>query len=114
MHGERGGDMEMWSHAALRGTIGQPAGLGARYVRIRRSSLRPFCAALFVAVFVASPSLLPAHAANPSAADLSTSPNIQIQSFDMEKQEVTVIDAAAQHAVRVAKGTNFGAWTLMA
>ena len=106
--------MEIWSHAALRATIGQPAGLGARYVRIRRSSLRPFCAALFVAVFVASPSLLPAHAANPSAADLSTSPNIQIQSFDMEKQEATVIDAAAQHAVRVAKGKNFGAWTLMA
>ena len=108
--------MEISSYAAVRASIGQPAGLEARHVRIRRSSAWSFLAALFVpaALFFASPSLLAAHAGNPSAADLSTSPSIQIQSFDVEKQSVTVIDAAAHQPVSVAKGENFGAWTLMA
>ena len=115
-YSEPGGKMEISSYAAVRASIGQPADLEARHVRIRRSSAWSFLAALFVptALFFASPSLLAAHTGNPSAADLSTSPSIQIQSFDVEKQNVTVIDAAAHQPVRVAKGENFGAWTLMA
>ncbi|PYU21126.1 MAG: hypothetical protein DMG30_18555, partial [Acidobacteria bacterium] len=47
-------------------------------------------------------------------ADLSTSPSIQIQGFDVERQNVTVTDAATHQPVSVAKGENFGPWTLMA
>ena len=108
--------MEISSYAVVRASMGQPADLETRHVRIRRSSACSFLAALFLpaALFFVSPSLLAAHAGNLSAADLSTSPNIQIQGFDLEKQKVTVIDAAAHQPVSVAKGENLGAWTLMA
>jgi hypothetical protein len=54
-----------------------------------------------------------AHTGNLSAPDGRSAPNIQIQRFDVEKQIVTVLDAATHQPVNVAKGENFGAWTLM-
>ena len=107
--------MEIPNHAPVRVSIGTPAGLAAPHVRLGRSSASSFLAALIVptALFFASASLA-AHAGNPSAADRSTSPIIQIQSFDVEKQNVTLIDSATHQPVSVAKGENFGAWTLMA
>src|SRR5437870_4811840 len=95
---------------------GIPTGLEARRVRIRRSRAWSFLAALFVptALLFLSPSLLGEHPGNPSAADLGTSPSIQIQGFDVEKQKVAVTDASTHQPVSVAKGENFGPWTLMA
>ena len=85
-------------------------------MRIKRSSASFFLAALFfpIGLFFASASVLAAQAGDPPVADLRTSPRIQIQSFDVEKQSVTVIDATAHQPVSIAKGENFGAWTLMA
>ncbi len=103
--------MEIWSYAAVRTSIVQPACLDARHVRITRFSAWSFLAALFVptALFLAAHADTP-----PSIAALSTSPRIQIQSFDVEKQHVTMIDAVSHQPVSVAKGENFGTWTLMA
>jgi hypothetical protein len=108
--------MGISSYAAVRASIGQPAGLEARHVRVRRSSASFFLAALFfpIALFFASASVLAAQAGKPPTADLSTSSSFQIQSFDVEKQAVIVMDAAAHQSVSVARGENFGAWTLMA
>ena len=104
--------MEISNYTAVRAWISKQAGLEARYVRIKRS-VWSFLAALFVptALFFASPSSL---AGNASTPDPRTSPTIQIQGFDVEKQKVTVIDAAAHQPVNVVKGENVGAWTLMA
>src|SRR5947209_18120897 len=95
---------------------GIPTGLEARRVRIRRSRAWSFLAALFVptALLFLSPSLLGEHPGNPAAADLGTSPSIQIQGFDVETQKVAVTDASTHQPGSVAKGENFGPWTLMA
>ncbi|HTS37348.1 MAG TPA: hypothetical protein VMH04_16845 [Candidatus Solibacter sp.] len=50
----------------------------------------------------------------PSTPDRSSSPKIQIQTLDLKNQTVTAIDATAGHPATVAKGQNFGPWTLMA
>jgi hypothetical protein len=107
--------MEILNYAPVRVSIGLAAGLQAPQVRLRRSSASSFLATLLVptALLLACASLA-AHAGNPPPPDLRTSPSIQIQGFDVEKQNVTVIDAAAHQTVSVAKGENFGAWTLMA
>ena len=101
----------------VRASMGQASGLGGtRHVRIRRSSacvlsgntLSP-CRPVFRKPLIAGGARRQPFCRGPS-----TSPNIQIQGFDLEKQNVTVIDAAAHQPVSVAKGENFGAWTLMA
>jgi len=64
------------------------------------------------ALFFASASRAAQKASN--SADHSSSPNIEIQRLDVEKQNVAVVDPAAHQPLHVAKGENFGAWTLMA
>ena len=104
--------MEIPNYAPVSVSTGTPAGLEAPYVRLRRSSASSFLATLLVptALLFANASL----AAHTGAQAQSSSPNIQIQSADVKKQNVTVIDATAHQPVNVAKGDNFGAWTLMA
>ena len=101
---------------ALRSSIVKPAPSDERPVRISRWVRWCILAALFVpaALFFATLPLLAVRAGNASASDLSASGSLQIQSFDVEKQRVTLTDAAAHQPVRIAKGGNFGAWTLMA
>jgi hypothetical protein len=108
------GEMEISNYTAVRAPIVQPAGLEARHGRISKSSAWFFLAALLVstAMFFTGPSLLAARAGNP--ADASSSPSIRIQGFDVEKQKVTVTDATGHQPVSIAKGENFGPWTLMA
>jgi hypothetical protein len=107
--------MEIPNYAPVSVSMGTPAGLEAPYVRLGRSSASSFLATVLLptALFFAGASLA-AHTGSHSAADHSASPNIQIQSLNVEKQNVTVIDAMAHKPVNVAKGENFGAWTLMA
>ena len=83
-------------------------------MQLTRSSSSFFRATLLLptALLLASASFA-AQTRNPSAADHSSSPNIQIQRFDVERQNVTVIDRTSHQPVKVAKGENFGAWTLM-
>ena len=115
VQGEPGGEMEIWTCATVRTSVGRPEGWKARHLRAKRSSSNYFRSTLFVlALFFASSSFLPAQASSPSVARLSASQSIQIQSFDVEKQEVTVVDGAAHQTVRVEKGENLGTWTLMA
>jgi hypothetical protein len=101
---------------AVRSSIAKPAPSDERPVRISRSVGRCILAALVVpaALFFANLPLLAVRADNASASDLSASGTLQIQTFDVERQSVTLTDAAAHQPVRVAKGENFGAWTLMA
>jgi hypothetical protein len=72
-------------------------------------------ASLFVVTLLvfASPAMVAAQAGN-AAPSTSTSPQIQIQTFNVEKQNVTVTDAATHQPVSIAKDQNFGPWTLMA
>lgn len=104
--------MEIPNYAPVSVSMGTPAGLEALYVRLRRSSASSFLATLLVptALLFANTSL----AAHTGAQAQSSSPNIKIQSADLKKQNVTVIDRTAHQPVNVAKGDNFGAWTLMA
>src|SRR6185369_1419520 len=62
-----------------------------------------------LALFYAGP-LLAAQAGSPAI----TSPTIEIQNLDVERQNVTVINSATHQPVTIAKGENFGTWTLMA
>ena len=108
--------MEISSYAVVRASIGQPADLETRHVRIRRSSACSFLAALFLPdrpVF-RKPLIAGGARWQPFCRGSQHFSDIQIQGFDLEKQKVTVIDAAAHQPVSVAKGENFGAWTLMA
>jgi len=57
---------------------------------------------------------LAAQTANQSALNRSSLPKIQIQSVDVAKQNVRVIEATNHQPVNVAKGESFGSWTLMA
>ena len=95
-------------------SIGTPASLELGYVRPRISSDLSFLATLLAtsALLFAGSSLAAQDASNP--ADPSSSPNIQIQTLDVEKQKVAVVDPAAHQPLNVAKGENFGPWTLMA
>jgi len=106
--------MEFWRYVGVRASAAQPAGLGAPHVGIRRLWARPFLSQLFVGVVFFSSFSLLAQAVSPSADVPNTSPRIQIQSFDLERQNVTVIDAATHQPVSIAKGGHVGAWTLMA
>lgn len=65
------------------------------------------------AVFLAAASSL-AHTGQSSTPDRGSSPKIQIQSLDLKSQTATVIDAATRQPLSIAKGQNFGPWTLMA
>jgi len=102
--------MENPDDAPPRDSIGKPGGLRTARVRLRAPSAWSFLALLVPsALLFASGSF----AAQSGADDHSSSPNIQIQRFDVEKQNVTVIDAAHKPVI-VAKGENFETWTLMA
>jgi hypothetical protein len=79
-------------------------------MRFRRSSGSSLLSALLI--LLASGSF--AQTGNPSGAERTSSPNIQIQTFDIEKQNLTVLDPTSHKPVNVAKGDNFSAWTLMA
>src|SRR5262245_5865527 len=109
--------MEGRSCGAGRALIGQPEGLEACPVRIRRSShVRFFLLAFFTvtSLLFTSQSLVAAQATNGTAGNGSTLPNIQVQNFDVQKQTVTVIAGESHQPVTVAKGSNLDAWTLMA
>jgi len=84
-------------------------------MKLLRFSVSALLATLLVpaAPLVASAASSPRTGA-PSTADNRASQNIQIQSADLEKQSVTVIDPQSHQPINVAKNTNFGAWTLMA
>jgi hypothetical protein len=107
--------MEIPNYAAKRSPIGQATGLEAPHTQFRRYPASSFLATLLIqtALLFASGSLA-AQTANASVADHRSSPNIQIQTVDVEKQNVTVLDPTTHQPVNVAKGENFGAWTLMA
>ena len=102
--------MEICS-GTLRSSIAEPKGFGAHNVGAKRFSVWPFLTSLLAAVALvyASP-LLATQAGRPSV----KSPSIEIQSFDVESQNVIVIDAATHQPVKIAKGENFSIWTLMA
>jgi hypothetical protein len=78
-------------------------------------SASSFVTALLVqtALLFACGSLL-AQNGNLSAVDRSSPSKIQIQSVDVKSQSATVIDATTRQPVSVAKGQNYGPWTLMA
>lgn len=76
-------------------------------MRLSKSSTTPLLAILFVLTALLATALA-AQAGNPDIP-----PNFQIQGADVEKQNVTAIDAGHK-PVNVAKGGNFGPWTLMA
>ncbi|HTT19912.1 MAG TPA: hypothetical protein VMG82_13250 [Candidatus Sulfotelmatobacter sp.] len=106
--------METLSKAPVSVSL-EPTGPDVQVVRLKKSSPSSALAKLlFPTALLLAGASLAAHTAKPSAADHSLSPNIQIQSMDVEKQRVTVIDVTARQPVSVAKGDNFGAWTLMA
>lgn len=76
-------------------------------MRLSKSSTTPLLAILFVLT------ALPATAVAAQAGNPDIPPNFQIQGADVEKQNVTAIDAGHK-PLNVAKGGNFGPWTLMA
>src|SRR5215475_7325058 len=79
--------MEIWGYGVVRATAAQPRGLDAPHVGIRRPWARLFLSQQFVAaVFVSSFSLLAAQAVSSSGSVPNTSPRIQIQSFDLERE----------------------------
>jgi len=80
-------------------------------MRLRKSSAVSSLAILFVPIALFASTSFTGQS---EAATHSPSPNIQIQNVDVQKQNVTVMDAEAHQPVHVAKGENFGAWTLMA
>ena len=107
--------MEISSSAPAVVSIDKPAGPQTPHVRFRKSPASSLLAGLLIPIallFLSGP--LAAQTDNPSAAARSSSPNIQVQGFDIEKQSVIVLDATTRRPVNVAKGENFGAWTLMA
>jgi hypothetical protein len=107
--------MEIQNYASVRISIAAPAGPQALYGWFKRPSSLFFRATLLLTTALLFASGSPAATTgNPSATDHSSSPNLQIQSMDLEKQNATVIDASSHRLVSVAKGDNFGAWTLMA
>lgn len=97
--------MEFWSYAVL----------DDRRIGIKRSSAQS-CLGFFAlaALVFASPSSLSAQPSRSSSEASSTGPKIQIQSLDVEGQNVTVIDPTTHQPVGVTKDGNLGVWTLMA
>jgi hypothetical protein len=107
--------MEIPNDAAQRVSIAVPGRIYPKESRLKTSSALSYLATLLIptALLFASASLT-ASTGNHSAADRGSAPDIHIQSLDAEGQNVTVIDANAHKPVKVAKGENFGIWTLMA
>ena len=107
--------MEISSSAPAVVSIDQPAGLQTPHVLFTESPASSRLAALLIpiALLLLSGSLA-AQTGNPSAAARSSSPNIQLQGFDLEKQNAMVLDPTSHQPVNLAKGDSFGAWTLMA
>ncbi|HKR83094.1 MAG TPA: hypothetical protein VJS37_02900, partial [Terriglobales bacterium] len=102
--------MEICGPRALRFSIVEPAGLGARPVWVGRLGAWAFLALAGAMALAYARPLLGAQSGSRSI----TSRSIEIQSFDVDRQNVTVIDAATHHPVTIAKKENFGTWTLMA
>src|SRR5215467_11105039 len=107
--------MEIPNCVPRRHSTGTSTCVGAPHGRRRRSSASSLLAPLLLptALLVASASFA-ARTGNSPSPDHSSSPNIEIQRLDVEKQNVAVVDPAAHQPLHVAKGENFGAWTLMA
>jgi hypothetical protein len=107
--------MEIQNCGSVRTSTAAAAGPEAPYGSFERPSSLFFRATLLVTIALLFARGSPAATTgNPSAKDHSSSPNLQIQSVDLEKQNATVIDASSHRLVSVVKGENFGAWTLMA
>src|SRR5215467_11940554 len=106
--------MEIPNCVPRRHSTGTSTCVGAPHGRRRRSSASSLLAPLLLptALLVASASFA-ARTGNSPSPDHNSPPKIQIQTFDLEKQNVTVMDAATHQPVNVAKGENFGPWTLM-
>jgi hypothetical protein len=107
--------MEIPNNVTVRDSIGRLTGLEAPRARITRCAA-PFLLAILLVptdVLLASTPIV-THTGNVSTADQGSSANFQIQKFDVEQQNVTAIDRATHQPIKVAKGENFGAWTLMA
>ncbi|HXJ88308.1 MAG TPA: hypothetical protein VMS18_15915 [Candidatus Binatia bacterium] len=106
--------MEILSDAPVGVSIRKPTGLEVPDVRLDWSSIFSFLATLLVltALFFASTSVA-ANTGSRSSEDPSSSPQIQVHSMDVQKQSVIVVDPTAHQPVNVAKGDNFGVWTLM-
>jgi hypothetical protein len=100
----------------LRGYAVRSASLDGQRDGIRSPSALPLLTALLVlsAQLLTSPALLSAQHSSSAREATSTAAEIHIQSFDVKGQKVTVTDHSTHQPVSVAKGSNVGAWTLMA
>ena len=112
---ETKGNMEIQNNTPVCVLIRKTRGFESRHLRLGGFLAWYFLTTPLVWTAMLFPSdLLATQTGKPFAGDRSSYSNIQIATFNVEKQSVTLIDAAAHQSVSVAKGQNFGVWTLMA